>query len=72
MKTNIMKILRDFLLSFFSKENFYTFLLLKRKITMNLKNYCLIAVWIFKQSLNKILHYDVKIRFILYRIKLPE
>ena len=29
---------------FFSKENFYTFLLLKRKLTMNFKNYYLIAV----------------------------
>jgi len=38
-------------MSFFSKENFYTFLLLKRKLTMNLKNYYLIAVWIFKQTL---------------------
>jgi len=43
MVTNIMKILRDFLLSFFSKENFYTFLLLKRKLTLNLKNYYLIC-----------------------------
>jgi hypothetical protein len=44
MVTNIMKILRDFLLSFFSTENFYTFLLLRRKLPMNLKNYYLIAV----------------------------
>jgi hypothetical protein len=43
MKTNIISI--------FSKENFYTFLLLKRKLTMNLKNYYLIAVWIFKLTL---------------------
>jgi hypothetical protein len=47
---HVMNIPRDFL-SFFSKKNFYTFLLLIS--TVNLKNYYFIAARIFKQILFK-------------------